>query len=151
MWPLANDRSIVIKKADKGWCVVVWDHDNYIAEAEKQLSDKSVYRDVNFNSKILQNLAETSNSIFKNSKRKGKITGNKLKHFIINHKKLPTEERCICYPKFIKGYKMCWGDQLFPTVVHPQRKFLSSQIISLNPSCKKVCYPLKIQTIISIK
>ena len=40
MWTLANDRTIVIKKADKGWCVVVWDRDNYIAEAEKQLSDK---------------------------------------------------------------------------------------------------------------
>ena len=36
---LANDRSIVIKKADKGPCVVVWDREDYIAEASKQLND----------------------------------------------------------------------------------------------------------------
>ena len=35
MRALANDRSIVIKKADKGSCVVVWDRNDYIAEAEK--------------------------------------------------------------------------------------------------------------------
>ena len=32
---LANDRSKVIKKADKGSCVVVWDWNDYIAEAVK--------------------------------------------------------------------------------------------------------------------
>ena len=36
MRALANDRSIVIKKADKGSCVDVWDRNDYIAEAEKQ-------------------------------------------------------------------------------------------------------------------
>ena len=39
---LANDRSIVIKKADKGSCIVVWDRTDYLREAEKQLSDKNV-------------------------------------------------------------------------------------------------------------
>ena len=72
MRSLANDRSIIIKKADKGSCVVVLDRDDYIAKAEKQLSDKNVQRDVNFNSKILQYIAETGNDIFKNLKRKGK-------------------------------------------------------------------------------
>ena len=42
-WPavrsLADDRSIVIKKADKGSCVVVWDRNDYLLEAERQLSD----------------------------------------------------------------------------------------------------------------
>ena len=49
----ANDKSIVIKKADKGSCVVVWDRDDYIADAEKQLKDKNLYRDVDFKRKIL--------------------------------------------------------------------------------------------------
>ena len=40
---LADDRSIVIKKADKGSCVVVWDRNDYVLEAEKQLSDPIVY------------------------------------------------------------------------------------------------------------
>ena len=64
---------------DKGSCVVVWDREDYIAEAEKQLSDKNVYRNVNSKSKILQGLDETINNIFKNLKRKGKITKKELK------------------------------------------------------------------------
>ena len=39
---LADYRSIVIKKADKGSSVVVWDHYDYVAEAEKQLKDENV-------------------------------------------------------------------------------------------------------------
>ena len=41
---MADDRNIVIKKADKGSCVVIWDCNDYITEAEKQLSDKAVYK-----------------------------------------------------------------------------------------------------------
>ena len=47
---LADDRSIVIKKADKGSCVVVWDRNDYGLEAEKRLSDPRVYRDVSIDS-----------------------------------------------------------------------------------------------------
>ena len=35
MQALADDRSISIKKADKGSIVVVWDRNDYILEAEK--------------------------------------------------------------------------------------------------------------------
>ena len=48
-----------------------------------------MYRDVNFKSKTLQDIAETSNDIFKNLKRKWKITEKELKYFVINHKKAP--------------------------------------------------------------
>ena len=64
MRSLADDRSIVIKKADKGSSVAVWDRYDYIAEAEKQLKDQNVYKDVDFTEKILQDLAETSNKMF---------------------------------------------------------------------------------------
>ena len=36
MRSLADDRSIVIKKADKGASIVVWDRNNYLREAEKR-------------------------------------------------------------------------------------------------------------------
>ena len=52
---LANDRNIVIKKADKGSCVVIWDQSNCIMEAEKQLNDKAVYKDVNFDKDLEYN------------------------------------------------------------------------------------------------
>ena len=77
MRSLANHRSIVLNKAYKALCVVVWNCEYYIAEAKKQLSDTNVYRDVNFKSKTPQDLAETSNDILKNLKRKGKITKKK--------------------------------------------------------------------------
>ena len=48
MLSLADDRSIVIKKADKGSSVVVLDRYDYIAEAEKQLKNENVYKDVEF-------------------------------------------------------------------------------------------------------
>ena len=38
--------------------MVVWDHKDYIAEAEKQLGDKNVYKDIDFKEKILQKLAD---------------------------------------------------------------------------------------------
>ena len=93
---LANDRSIVIKKWIRAH---VWDREDYIVEAEKQLSDKNMYRDVNFKSKILQDLAEISNDIFKNLKRKGKITEKELKYFIINHKKATKLGKMYLLPK----------------------------------------------------
>ena len=64
MRALAEDRSIVIKNADKGSTVVVWERNDYILQAEKQLSDVHVYKDVSFNEKILQEFVRTSNQLF---------------------------------------------------------------------------------------
>ena len=36
----ADNKQVVIKKADKGSCVVVWDKDDYLLEAERQLRDR---------------------------------------------------------------------------------------------------------------
>ena len=68
---LANDRRIVIKKADKGSCVVVWDRNDYLLEAEKQLRDTKVNSDVNNTEKIPKKLSETSNKMPISLKRRG--------------------------------------------------------------------------------
>ena len=65
---LADGRSIIIKKADKGSCVVVWDRNDYIVEAEKQLGDKNIYQDVNVSDRILRDLVDKSNKIFRSLK-----------------------------------------------------------------------------------
>ena len=62
---LADDRSIVIKKANKGLCVVVWCRDDYIKEAENQLKDNTVYNDVNFKETMRSDLVDKSNKFFK--------------------------------------------------------------------------------------
>ena len=37
---LRDDTSIIIKEADTGLAVVVWDREDYLKEAQKQLGDK---------------------------------------------------------------------------------------------------------------
>ena len=104
MRSLVNDRSVVIKKADKGSCVVVWDHEDYITEAERQLGDLTVCKDVNFKEQMLQDLAETSNKLFRNLKSKGGITEKQLKYFTIDFKKAINLVSCICCLRFTNAY-----------------------------------------------
>ena len=57
---LSKDTSIIIKEADKGSAVVVWDREDYLREAEEQLSDTQVYEEVESNAvsslvKIIKN------------------------------------------------------------------------------------------------
>ena len=61
---LTDHTSIVIKGADKGSSLVVWDKDDYPQEASRQLRDTSIYEDVKFNENILTDLVERSNKIF---------------------------------------------------------------------------------------
>ena len=58
---LAGDRSIIIKKADKGSCIVAWDRADHFREAEKQVSDKNVYQEVQFKKQMLSNLIDITN------------------------------------------------------------------------------------------
>ena len=46
MYYLKNDQAIVIKEADKGSAVVIWDNQDYLIEAEKQLSYKETHEEV---------------------------------------------------------------------------------------------------------
>ena len=50
-------------------------------EAEKQLSDKKVYQEVQFKKQMLSNLVDTSDSFFRDLKTKGFIAEKELKHF----------------------------------------------------------------------
>ena len=45
-WLAMRSRSIIIKLADKSFCVVVWDKEDYLAEGYKQLSNTSTYVEV---------------------------------------------------------------------------------------------------------
>ena len=43
---LMYDKNIVIKPADKGSAIVIWDKQDYLKECELQLGNKSVYEEV---------------------------------------------------------------------------------------------------------
>ena len=62
---LAEDPSFVIKPADKGSCVVVWDKFGYLAETETHLKDNNTYKDIKFGDDDLVKLVEKSNKVFK--------------------------------------------------------------------------------------
>ena len=111
---LANDRSIVIKKADKDLCVVVWDCEDYIAEASKEINGENFYKSVKFK--------DQSNSILKGLKQKGKITENQLKYFTTEHKKATNFGKCICFLRYIKGCMMFLRDQSYCIVENLQKK-----------------------------
>ena len=131
MRALANDRSIVIKKADKGSCVVVWDRDDYIAEAEKQLSDENIYKDINFKNKILQELADNSIKLFRNLKTKESITEKELKYFAIKFKKATNLGKLYLLLKIHKRLENVPGRPVISNCGTPTEKvseFLDSQL-----------------------
>ena len=61
--------------------MVICDRNDYLLEGDKQLKDKKVYRDVEYNVNILKDLAEASNEMFSGFKRRGFITEEQLKYF----------------------------------------------------------------------
>ena len=101
MRSLADDRFIVIKTADKGACIVVWDRNDYLREAEKQLKD--VYRKVTFKNKTLSQLVDCSNRFFRNLKMKGHITEKELKYFSYEFKKSCNLGKLYLLPKIHKS------------------------------------------------
>ena len=102
---LAGDGSIVIKKADKGSCMVVWDRLDYLMEAEKQLKDRKVYQEVKFSENILTDLVEKSNTMFKKLRRKGVISEKELKYFSFEYKKATNLGKLYLLPKIHKRLK----------------------------------------------
>ena len=99
---LADDRSIVIKKADKGSGIVVWDRADYLREAEKQRSDKNVYQEVQFKKQMLSNLVDTSSKFFRSLKTKGFIAEKELKYFTYEYKKACNLGKMYLLPKIHK-------------------------------------------------
>ena len=99
---MADDRSIIIKKADKGSCIVIWGRNDYLMEAEKQLSDKKVYQEVSNSENILSKLAEMSNKMFSNLKKRGYITEKQLKYFSYEYRKATNFGKLYFLPKIHK-------------------------------------------------
>ena len=55
MYSLKDDPSIIIKGADKGSVVLVWDREDYLDEASRQLDYKEVYEQVPDDPSVLAN------------------------------------------------------------------------------------------------
>ena len=57
-----NNRTIVIKGADKDSAVAVWDRKSNIREAENQLGDTNIYEEVSNDAKSLMNIIRNTYS-----------------------------------------------------------------------------------------
>ena len=96
LFDLKNDKTIVIKGADKGSAVVVWDRDDYIQEAEKQLGDKEIYEEV---SNDPQPLIDTIHKAVEKIRKRGDLSADNIKYFMV---KDPKFARFYLLPKIHK-------------------------------------------------
>ena len=103
MRTLADGRNIVIKKADKGSCLVMWNKNDYITEAESQLENEQVYKKVSFEQDMLCDLVTKSNFFFKGLRRSGCTTEKELKYFSYEYKKITNLGKLCLLPKIDKG------------------------------------------------
>ena len=99
---LADDKQIVIKKTDKGYCVVIRDRDDYLAEGERQLKGENVYRNINFNEKLIEDLTQYSNKIFKDLRRGEYLTEKQLDCYSYKYKKTCNLGKLYLLPKIHK-------------------------------------------------
>ena len=53
---LDDDRNLLIKRAKKGFCVVIWDRNDFVKDAKFQLSNLNIYKSVEFKDNILAEL-----------------------------------------------------------------------------------------------
>ena len=99
---LAEDRSIIIKSANKGSCVVVWDRADYFAEAENPFSHGSTYKEVKLGEEELVRLVEQSNGMFKQLLSKKSISSEDYKYFSHVFKKSINLQNMYFLPKIHK-------------------------------------------------
>ena len=93
---MKNDKNILIKGADKGSTVVVWDREDYIKEAEKQLGDSDVYEEV---SDDPEPLTSTIHKTIEKIRKRGGLKKETIKYFEVND---PKFARFFLLPKIHK-------------------------------------------------
>ena len=84
LFDLKNDQTIVIKGADKGSTMVVWDRDDYIQQAEKQLRDKEIYEEV---SNDPQSLVDTIDRAVEKTRKREDLSADNIRYFMVKDRK----------------------------------------------------------------
>ena len=84
LYDLKNDKNIVIKGADKGSAVVVWDREDYKKEAEKQLGVSDVYEEVPDDA---EPLISTIHTTLENIRKRGDLKKENIQYFEVKDTK----------------------------------------------------------------
>ena len=85
LYSLKDDPSIIIKGADKGSVVVVWDREDYLKEAYRQLDDKEVYEQVPDDPSVLAN---TLRKALEKIRLRGDLSKDTLYYFLVKDPKV---------------------------------------------------------------
>ena len=128
---LQEDRNVTIKTADKESAVVIWDRNDYLKEAEKQLSDKSTYLETKVIEKDLVDLVEQSNKMFENLQRKSVIQEREENYFTFNFRKATNLGKLYLLPKLHNSLRNVPGHPLISNCVTPTEmvsEFLDHQL-----------------------
>ena len=96
MYSLKDDPSIIIKSAEKGSVVVVWDKEDYLKEAYRQLNDKEVYEQFSDDPSVLAN---TLMKALEKIRLRGDLPKDTLDYFLV---KDPKFARFYLLPKIHK-------------------------------------------------
>ena len=96
LYDLKNDKNIIIKGADKGSAVVVWDREDYIKGVEKQLGDKDVYEEM---CNDAEPLISTIHKAIEKIRKRGDLDADTIKYFMV---KDPKFARFYLLPKIYK-------------------------------------------------
>ena len=137
MRSLQNDGSVIIKPADKGSAVVVWDRQDYLKEAERQLSDSSIYKEVKGTEKDLVDLVDKSNKIFANLERRNIIQEKEKNYFRFNFKKDTNVGKFSLLPKIHKTLSKVPGRPVISNCGMPAEKISEFLDHHLKPPMKQ--------------
>ena len=119
---LADDHNIAIKKADKCSCVVIWDRNDYITEAESELKNELVYKKVSFKQDMLCELVTKSHGFFEDLRRIGCIREKELKYFSYEYKKITNLGKLHLLPKIQKRLENVPGRPVISNCSTPTEK-----------------------------
>ena len=129
---LKNDNTIVIKGADKGSVVLVWDREDYLKEVHKQLSDEEVYEEVTNDSSTLESTIFTALNKIRD---RGDLSVDNLEYFF---NKDPKFARFYLLPKIHKGLHNVPGRPVISNCGYYTENILSFLDYHLKPLAKKV-------------
>ena len=111
---------------------MIWDREDYLKEADSQLSDNKNYRDVEYTKNLLCSLVDKSCKKFQSLSKKKYISEKELKYFTYTNENAANFFYLLFtfiylllffYLRFTSVYLMFLGDQSYQTVELLPKKF----------------------------
>ena len=84
---MRDDTSIIIKEADKGSGIVIWDREDYLKEAQMQLHDVKVYQQIEGDN-VVSPLINVIKKCIGDINKRGDIPKETLDYFLVKNPKL---------------------------------------------------------------